>query len=117
MPKCDLAAFPPPHDEDDTPEPPEVVQARVRLIGRIEAWERDHRRYTEYLEPAHTALADFLDRRGYTVAPVTLDSDEWVFAAWTRREWPRLFRQCRVSPGRRPKLRWPNPGYRPPCRE
>jgi hypothetical protein len=45
-----LAAFPAPHDEDDTPEPPQVVQARVRLIGRIEAWERDERRYADYLE-------------------------------------------------------------------
>lgn len=32
-------------------------------------------------EAKKAALAGFLDRRGYTVASVTLDSDEWVFAA------------------------------------
>src|SRR5690606_22970894 len=32
-------------------------------------------------EAKKAALAAALDARGYTVAPVTLDSDEWVFAA------------------------------------
>ena len=69
----------------------DIVKGEVLTRRLLEARGRRLRYFRPpYLRTGETeakkaALAGWLDARGYTVAPVTLDSDEWVFnAAYAR---------------------------------
>lgn len=57
------------------------VRGLLEERGTVLRYFRHPLLHTGANKETRTAIQAFLDRRGYTVAPVTIDNQEWVFAA------------------------------------